>query len=119
MTFSIASHFDQLYSCPTCDRDQLKRNADFDVRTWTCVARHQPVRIEISDRGGNSYHVERRLVQQLLAGDQLVYLRPGGRLDIGEVKASSPSTGKCKRWFLAVELFGHDLIELDSYVNIL
>lgn len=106
MTFRVETVFDQDHKCPQSPNvpDHV---VDLDSRTWTCRTCQQPVLIDMTDKAGNSYTVERRPAREIRRNDYIVYRVKSG-LASGLVNGSNPHKFTKGKWYLAVEDFGSD-----------
>ncbi len=115
MTFRVETVFDQHQACPTGD-DYPDHPTDLDSRTWTCRTCKQSVYIDMADKAGNRFTVERRPAREIHEDDFVVYREKAG-ITAGRVTASNPYRGKGRLWHLAVEAFGSDRISPEQYVS--
>lgn len=106
MTFRVEPVFDQHYSCPS-SHDGNEHPTDVDRRTWTCRTCLQSVYIDVADKAGNSFQVERCPAREIREDDVIVS-RTNTDLNARRVTASSPSQRKPGKWRLAAEKFGSD-----------
>lgn len=107
MTFRITTAFDVRYNCPT-GHNANEGVKDIDKQNWTCNHCHLPLSIEMRDRAGHFYVVERQPVNTLREGDHIVYNLGNHQMACAEVYASDWATGKhsATHWQLRVEGFG-------------
>lgn len=115
MTFRVETVFDLSHTCRT-GRTQSDHPTVLERSTWTCRTCRRSVYIEMADKGGNHFVVERVPAREIRAGDFIVY-RDRARITAGEVTGSNPHQGKAELWYLAVAQFGHDKISPDQYVS--
>ncbi|MGA4449521.1 hypothetical protein ACPA0O_19890 [Ectopseudomonas chengduensis] len=115
MTFRAESFFDLTHTCPT-KHAHSDHSADLDSRTWTCRTCQQSVYIEMADKDGNHFIVERVPAREIRAGDFIVYRERAG-ITAGEVTGSNAYHGKGRLWYLAVAQFGHDKISPEQYIS--
>ncbi|AXQ50984.1 hypothetical protein DZC31_30175 (plasmid) [Stenotrophomonas rhizophila] len=113
----ITTAYDQQYSCPTCDREQLDRHHELDEHTWTCRTCDGPVLIKLNDGAGNTALVVRNQAQKLRAAQHFVYLEN----DLATVHAVLLSE-KCLKggqWHLRLQGYGSRDVDPRHYFNCL
>jgi len=116
MTFRVEIVFDKHYSCPS-GHDSNEHATDLDRRTWTCRTCQQSVHIEMVDKAGNSYIVERRQAREIRMDDYIVYRVKSG-IACNFVTGSNPSKYKVGKWYLGVKDFGSDAdLSPDQYIS--
>ena len=116
MTFRITTAFDVRYNCPT-GHNANEGITDFDKENWTCNHCQLPLRIEMRDRAGNFYVVERHPVNTLRPGDYIVYSLGNNQIACAKVHNADWATGSTTQWQLRVEGFGSPLIPAGHRVN--
>jgi len=115
MTFRVEPVFDVIHTCPT-GHAHPDHPTDLDPRTWSCLICKQSVYIEMADKAGNRFIVERVPARAIRAGDFIVYRGHAGFTAV-EVTGSNAHQGKGRLWYLAVMQFGHDKISPEQYVS--
>ncbi|HHH7388415.1 TPA: hypothetical protein ACP2SZ_004400 [Escherichia coli] len=115
MTFRVETVFDQAHTCHA-GHDSPDHSIDLNPRTWTCRTCQRSVLIEMADKSGNQFIVERVPAREIRVGDFIVYRDRAG-ITAGEVIGSNLYQGKGQLWYLAVAQFGHDKISPEQYVS--
>lgn len=115
MTFRVETVFDLHYSCPS-GHDDSNHPTDLDRRTWTCRICQQSVHIEMADKAGNSYIVERRPAREIRKDDYIVY-REKLVITSRLVTASNTHLVKNGKWYLAAKGYISADVSPEQYVS--